>query len=70
MVRTVVNLAETGQARDPDAYINSLDIDPAREILYFGVGLTGLYRSRLPDGVPEQIGDGEGIRAPVGGGPG
>ena len=62
VVRTVVNLAETGQARDPDAYINSLDIDPAREILYFGVGLTGLYRLRLPDGVPERIGGGEGIK--------
>ena len=63
VVRTVVDLADTGQARDPDAYINSLDIDPARETLYFGVGLTGpLYRLRLPDGTPERIGDGEGIK--------
>lgn len=63
VVRTIVDLAETGQAHDPDTYINSLDIDPARETLYFGVGLTGpLYRLRLPDGTPERIGHGEGIK--------
>lgn len=63
VVRTVVDLAGIGQARDPDAYISSLDIDSARETVYFGVGLTGpLYRLRLPDGPSERIGDGEGVK--------
>lgn len=62
VVRTIVDLAATTQARDPDAFITSLDVDPARETLYFGVGLTGpLYRLRLPDGTAERIGVGAGV---------
>jgi hypothetical protein len=47
---------------EPDVSIESLDVDPDRKTLYFGVGLTGpLYRLELPDGSPQRIGDGNGI---------
>lgn len=63
MIRTVVDLAEAESGPDQDDYIGSLDIDTGREALYFGMGLTGpLYRLRLPNGIPDRIGDGQGVR--------
>jgi hypothetical protein len=62
MTRTVVDLADSGKVPAPGASIDSLDVAPDRETLYFGVGLAGpLYRLELPDGSPERIGDGNGI---------
>lgn len=66
VVRTVVDLADSGSAGgqepDPNLYIESLDVDPYRQTLYFGVRPAGpLYRLRVPDGSPERIGDGNGI---------